>query len=109
MQLQPRSPAPLVPLYRLRYGRMVKALACRVEGPRFKSHHGKSFRKKKKKKKKKTQPAILCLHDGSPDDGSDPQLVKRPGVCYHVYMIGAHKRTCVDRRNMPNHHTSIYS
>ena len=29
--------------YRLRYGRMVKALACRVEGPGFQSHHGKSF------------------------------------------------------------------
>ena len=28
---------------------------------------------------KKSQPAILCLHDGSPDDGSAPQLVKRPG------------------------------
>ena len=36
-------------------------------------------KKKKKKKKKKNQPAILCLHDGSPDDGSAPQLVKRPG------------------------------
>ena len=24
-------------------------------------------------------------------------------------MIGAHKRTCVDHQNMPNHHTSIYS
>ena len=36
--------------YRLRYGRMVKALACRVEGPRFESHHGKSSEKKKKKK-----------------------------------------------------------
>ena len=31
------------------------------------------------KKKKKSQPAILCLHDGSPDDRSAPQLVKRPG------------------------------
>ena len=30
-------------------------------------------------------------------------------MCYHVYMISAHKRTCVDHRNMPNHHTSIYS
>ena len=30
-------------------------------------------------KKKKKRPAILCLHDGSPDDGSAPQLVKRPG------------------------------
>ena len=29
---------------------MVKALACRVEGPGFKSDHGKSFGKKKKKK-----------------------------------------------------------
>ena len=42
---------------------------------------GKKFRKKfrKKKKKKKKRPAILCLHDGSPDDGSAPQLVKRLG------------------------------
>ena len=42
---------------------------------------GKSFGyyQKKKKKKKKKRPAILCLHDGSPDDGSAPQLVKRPG------------------------------
>ena len=31
--------------YRLRYGRMVKALACLVEGPGFESHHGKSFGK----------------------------------------------------------------
>ena len=38
-----------------------------------------------------------------------PNSQKGRGVCYHVYMIGAHKRTCVDRRNMPNHHTSIYS
>ena len=38
---------------------------------------GKVSEEKKKKKKKK--PAILCLHDGSPDDGSAPQLVKRPG------------------------------
>ena len=69
--------------HRLRYGWMVKALACQVEGPGFKSHYGKSFgkvlEKKKKKKKKKKKPAILCLHDGSPDDGSAPQLVKRPG------------------------------
>ena len=58
-------------LYRLWYGRMVKALAWRVEGPGFKSHHGKSFGKKR--------PAILCLHDGSLDDGSAPQLIKRLG------------------------------
>ena len=36
---------------------------------------------------------------------SAPNSLKRPGVCCHVY--GAHKRTCVDCRNMPNHHTSI--
>ena len=79
---------------------MVKAHACQVEGPRFKSHHGK-FEKKKKK------PAILCLHDGSPDDGSAFQLIKGGGGgdC-HVYIIGAHKRTCVDCQNIPNHHTS---
>ena len=60
---------------------MVKALACRVEGPGFKSHLGKVSEKVsvQKKKKKKKRPAILCLHDGSPDDGSAPQLIKRPG------------------------------
>ena len=97
----------------LRYGRMVKALACRVKGPgsnlTWEKFRKKFRKKKKKKKKKKKRPAILCLHDGSPDDGSAPQLVKGWGVCYHVYMISAHKRTCVDRRNMPNHHTSICS
>ena len=40
------------------------------------------------------KPASLCVHDGSPDDGSAPQLVKGWGVCYRVYMIGAHNRTC---------------
>ena len=35
-----------------------------------------------------------------------PDSLKGWGVYYHVYVIGAHKRTCVDRRNMPNHHTS---
>ena len=35
--------------------------------------------KKKKKFREKKRPAILCLHDGSPDDRSAPQLVKRPG------------------------------
>ena len=29
-------------------------------------------------------------------------------MCYHVYVIGAHKRTHVDYQNMPNHCTSIY-
>ena len=32
-------------------------------------------------KKKASQPAILCLHDGSPDNRSAPQLVKKAGVC----------------------------
>ena len=60
---------------------------------------GKVFEKFWLKSLKK-RPAILCLHDGSPDDGSAPQLIKRLGVCYHVYMISAHKehvwtiRTC---------------
>ena len=59
---------------------MVKALTCRVEGPGFESHHGKSFGKKVSVKKfPKKKPAILCLHDGSPDDGSAPQLIKRLG------------------------------
>ena len=40
-----------------------------------------SEKKKKKKKERKKKPAILCLHDGSPDDGSAPQLVKKAGVC----------------------------
>ena len=67
----------------LRYGRMVKALACRVKGPgsnlTWEKFRKKFQKKKKKKKKKKKRPAILCLHDGSPDDGSAPQLVKRLG------------------------------
>ena len=65
---------------------MVKVLAYRVAGPGFESDHGKSFRKVLEKnvlvksfKKKKKKLAILCLHDGSPDDGSTPQLVKGPG------------------------------
>ena len=71
---------------RLWYGQMVKALTCRVEGPRFESDHGKRFRKKfrlkvSKKRKRKKTPAILCLHDGSPNDGCAPQLVKKAGVC----------------------------
>ena len=37
------------------------------------------FQKNFRLKKKKKRPAILCLHEGSPDDGSAPQLVKRPG------------------------------
>ena len=34
--------------------------------------------------------------------------LKGRGMCYHVYVIGAYKRTHVDRQNMPNHCTSIY-
>ena len=37
-----------------------------------------------------------------------PNPLKGWGVCYHVYVIGAHKRTHVDCQNMPNHCTSIY-
>ena len=37
-----------------------------------------------------------------------PNSLKGWGVCYHVYVIGAHKRTHVGHRNMPNHCTSIY-
>ena len=37
-----------------------------------------------------------------------PNSLKGWGVCYHVYVIGAHKRTHVDYWNMPNHCTSIY-
>ena len=37
-----------------------------------------------------------------------PNLLKGWGVCYHVYVIGAHKRTHVDCQNIPNHCTSIY-
>ena len=75
---------PLHLAYHLRYGQMDKALTCQVEGPGFKSHQGKvsekvsvkSFGKSFDKKKK---AAILCLHDGSLDDGSAPQLIKRLG------------------------------
>ena len=37
-----------------------------------------------------------------------PNSLKGQGMCYHVYVIGAYKRTHVDCRNMPNHCTSIY-
>ena len=37
-----------------------------------------------------------------------PNSLKGWGVCYHAYVIGAHKRTHVDHWNMPNHCTSIY-
>ena len=37
-----------------------------------------------------------------------PNSLKGRGMCYHVYVIGAYKRTHVDHRNMPNHCTSIY-
>ena len=37
-----------------------------------------------------------------------PNLLKGWGVYYHVYVIGAHKRTHVYHQNMPNHCTSIY-
>ena len=59
-----------VPPFGILRGLMVKALACRVEGPRFQSHPGKFGEK---------IPAILGLHDGSPDDKSVPQLIKRAG------------------------------
>ena len=61
---------------------------CRMEGPGFQSSHGGK------------KPAILCLHDGSLDDESTPTHKKGQVVCYHVYVIGAHKRTCVDHWNM---------
>ena len=38
----------------------------------------------------KSQPAILCLHDGSPDDGSTPQLIKKAGVCAIMSMWLVH-------------------
>ena len=37
-----------------------------------------------------------------------PNSLKGWGMCYHVYVIGAYKRTHVDCQNMPNHCTSIY-
>ena len=32
--------------------------------------------------------------------------LKGCSVCYHAYVICAHKRTRVDRQNAPNHRTS---
>ena len=70
---------------RLRYGRMVKALACRVEGPGFKSHHGKKFWKKKfqllskKKKKKKGQLSSACMMEVRMTECSPTR--KKAGVC----------------------------
>ena len=51
--------------YCLWYGRMVKALTCQVEGPRFESHHGKKFWKSLRKsfglkKKKKARYPLLA-------------------------------------------------
>ena len=37
-----------------------------------------------------------------------PNLLNGWDVYYHAYIIGAHKRTCVDHWNMLNHHTSVY-
>ena len=34
---------------------------------------------------------ICCLHDGSLDDKSVSQLIKRLGVYYLIYVIGVHK------------------
>ena len=50
----------------LRYGRMVKALACRVEGPGFELTKGKvlekvSVKKVSVKKKKKGQLSSACM------------------------------------------------
>ena len=49
--------------------------ACRVEGPGFESHHGKTFGKSFKK------------NDGSPDNGSVSQLIKRLG-CVMLFCNG---------------------
>ena len=46
---------------------------------RLKKNKIKKSLEKKKKKFRKKRPAILCLHDGSPDDRSAPQLIKRLG------------------------------
>ena len=43
---------------------MVKVLTCRVEGPGFESHHGKTFQKKmfwKKVSKNKSQLSSACM------------------------------------------------
>ena len=50
----------------------------------------------------------LCHMNIQEDPRVLPNSLKGRDVCYHVYMIGAHKRTCVDHQNMSNH-TSIYS
>ena len=36
-----------------------------------------------------------------------PTHKKARSVCCHVYVSGAHKRTCEVHQNMPSHHTSI--
>ena len=54
-----------IDIVRLRYGRMVKALACRVEGPGSNLTMGKVSEKvsekKKKKKKKTSQLSSACM------------------------------------------------
>ena len=68
------------------------------------------FRKKfwLKSQKKRSQLSSACMMEVRMT-GVLPNSWKGRGVCYLVYMISAHKRTCVDCRNMPNHHTSTYS
>ena len=82
----------------LRYGLMVKVLACRMEGPRFESRHGKSFGKFQLKSfgKKASYPLLAWWKSGwwecSPTH-------KKAGVCAimsiwlvhikeHVWTIG---------------------
>ena len=64
------------------------------------------FGQKKKKKKRPKKNACMMLVRMT---GVLPNSYKGWGVCYHVYMTSAHKRTCVDCWNIPNHHTSICS
>ena len=54
---------------------MIKALACRVEGP---SSNLTMERLGKKR--------ILCLHDGTSDDRSAPQLIKKAWACAIIFM-----------------------
>ena len=57
-------------------------------------------------------PAVLCygLCHMSIQEFTECYPTHKKGwvVCCHVYVAGAHKRTCVVHWNMPNHHTSIY-
>lgn len=55
------------------------------------------------------RPTIERMVRGSNPGGIHEcsRLVKRLGVCYHVYVMGTHKKQHVDSRNMTSHCVSV--